>query len=481
MRVKKIVVFDIVLAAIILIGTVLLFALGAYFLEDRFSTDDAAPLADPHTSTGGQSVDVAEVDGSLAISGGKLTMTKQTSAVSGDLGMRYNSSKTGYIGAAAFFKIVPKEMNDGSGDGGASATFGFSDDTNLLTASAAPGSICTDANQFLMFPNDQNLIMVGLVTTPSLNDTFCLAILNGGHDEGASGLVTSVPWYSGGGLNLANFNEGKLVFIRKNNGLWLLNGVDPVYSRNSRFSSITSKNSTFEIYDWLVLGDSDSLYNPYMQPIHYQSGTASNGQLFDDTPEVGAAYDSVTGDFNIVSNIIVATIATEAMTTADMGDDDVLGEILTSIDNASTGRYTYMVLRRNSATGEHILIGLSTTTDNMQIFSYNGSSYTSRASTGVSMGTGSAFKILLQGAVYDSTVYAWYHELGEFFSLTYTSGANTFYSAHSTRHGVRMGDNTTGIKFMRWRAMGNDGEYAGLNDILPLSSSSLKRRRMLPQ
>jgi hypothetical protein len=75
--------------------------------------------------------------------------------------------------------------------------------------------------------------------------------------------------------------------------------------------------------------------------------------------------------------------------------------------------------------------------------------------------------------VLDSTITAWVIEnpAGADPSAQYTSAANTFFSQNNTDHGIRLGtDTTTQIKFIRFYAMGDDGEYAGLSDFFIKSS-----------
>jgi hypothetical protein len=471
----------------------LVFAVTTYFLEDRFNITDATPVADPYTSTGGQSIDVIQTDGTLAIATGKITFTKQTTPVDGELGIRYDSTKATYIGAAAFFKVVFKEINNGiAASDNASTAFGFTT-TDAATASGfaiSPAAqltqaISTTGSQFLIFPIEITVQAWVAPTTPTLNDTFYLAVINGGSDEGASPLITSVPWYSGGGLSLADYSDGTFYFIKKGTGPWILQGINPNFSAgaNAKNPYITSYNSTFEVYDLLVLANGDSAYNPYMQPLHYQSCAPTSGQLFDDTPEVGAAWDSVRGNFTFTSNSVIGDGTNDCISTTELSDPDVYTQLNSSINNTAAGRVVGIVLRRNPSTGEHLLIQLNTTTDNITINSHNGTSYTQRAAASVSISNDANFSKLLGSSVIDSSV-AGYFCAGsastQTVSTSYTSAANTFFSQNNTDHGIRFGtDGTTAAKFIRFYAMGNDDEYANLSNFFSQDDNGTKRIRQI--
>lgn len=475
-----------------LLASGIVFALSTYFLEERFNVADDSPVSDPYNSTGGQPIDVIQVDGSLAIAGGKMTFTKQTTPVDGELGARYDSSKAGYIGAATLFKVVFKEINNGiATSDNASTAFGFtitdvatSDGFAISPVAQATQAISTTGTQFLIFPKELTTQSWVCPTTPALNDTFYMAVINGGTDEGAAALETAVPWYTGGGLNLANYNEGTFYFIKRNTGNWILQGINPHYSTSSgRNPYISCYNSTFEVYDWLVLGNSDSAYYPYMQPLNYQSCAPTSGQLFDDTPEVGAAYDSVRGNFTFTSNSVIGDGTNDCISTTELSDDDVYCQLVSSINNASAGRVAGIVLRRNPSTGEHILIQLSTTTDNITINTHNGTSYTQRAAATVGISGNTNFSKLLGATLIDSTVIGYFADgVGStgIVSVSYTSAANTFYGDGNTDHGIRFGtDGTTAIKFIRFYPMGNDGEFANLSNLFTADGNGVKRIRQI--
>lgn len=458
---KKIVVL------FLLFVVVSLYALNAYFFEDRFNVDDAAPLSDPHTSTGGQSVDVFEVDGSLAIAGGKLTVTAQATPVDGDLGMIHETSKTSYIGAGAFFKMVPKTLGLAT-----SGSFGFSDAVdNVDVGNAGFQSILMSVATFDIGFNEQVADVVAMITAPTVNDTFYLAYINGGSDDDA-GPTGANPWFSGGGLSLDDWSEGNFIFIKKGTGKWILNAINPTCSRAAMYPNISSFNSTYELYDWVTLGDGDSAYTPYMQPLHYQSCAPTSGQLFDDTPEVGAAYDSVQNNFVFVAGSAVQGEGADAgaplqwFSTANLGDDDVYGMILTNPDDNTTSRGAAVALRYNSVTDENIIANVSTSTNAFAIFTCDGATYTSRASAAVTMINGTTFNFTIIASVLDSTVTAWYLENGGAYErLQYTgTTVTTGYGDNSNSHGIRVPDIVTQIKYIRFYPIGNDNEFSGLTN-----------------
>lgn len=436
-----------------------------YFFEDRFDVDDAAPLSDPHTSTGGQSVDITEIDGSLAISGGKVSVVKQTTPVSGENGYEYETSKTSYIGAAALFKIVPKEFGSTG-----SAAFGFSDAINDVdNTNMAFQSILMGATKFEAINHNQTPAVNAftLPTTPSLNDTFYLAYINGGYDDD-SGHSGAVPWYPGAGLSLSDYSEGSFMFIKKNDGPWLLQNVNPVCSRAAMYPAFNTYNASYEIYDMVVLADGDSAYRPYLEPKHYQSASPSSGSFFLDSPEVGANYDSTKGSFVLTSGAVFGSGSPPAtygfITVASVGDSNVFGYALNNLSTTS-GQSLALVLRWVASSTKHLIVFASGTSDLFQIYSFDGSSYTLRASTAVSLQATNNYIYTIGAAVIDSTIHAyWIPSTGTSLYLTYTSQLHTNYGLGGTKHGIRIQETTRGFKFIRFYEMGKDGEYSDLSN-----------------
>lgn len=442
-----------------------------YFFEDRFDVDDAAPLSDPHTTTGGESVNTHETDGSLAVSSGKLTVTKQTTAVDGDLGMIYETSKTAYIGAAAFFKMVPKEFGSTG-----SAAFGFSDlADNVDNGNASFHSLHMGATVFQAINFEQTPTGTAhtLPQIPSLNDTFYIAYINGGWED-AGGMLASLPWYAGAGLSLGSYGDGAFIFIKKNTGQWILQNVNPVVSRANMYPNINSFNSTYELYDWLVLQDGDSAYTSYVDPLMYENCQHTGGSFYLHNTEDGANADSVDGRMAFSSNRVVALTA--GRSTFNLGDDDVYGQFVTNIDNTSTGRLVGFVFRRNSSNGHHVLVDLETTNDAMRIYHFDGTTHTLKKSVAVTMASNSNDKILFGAAVLGKTIYAWYSEVGEFTSTSYTFSTDDSAGVGQNNTGIRIGDTSSGINYIRFYAMGTDDEYSDLTNYFTKTTPATRRR-----
>lgn len=451
----------------------LAYGVTTYFLEARFGTDDAAPLTDPHVSTGGQSVDVIDVEGVMDIGSGVLQLDPQASAVDGEEGLIYETDKDTYIGTATFFKIEPKVFGSTG-----SVSLGYAGGVDDVTNSVGADGLMIGTNVFQAknYAQAEPGVISTLITIPTVDDTFWVAYLKGGFNNTAT-LTTHSIWYTGGGLTLSDFTEGAFIFIRKNDGNWILNNVNvEVRGSASDFPAITGYNADINVLDWLVLADGDSAYNPYINPLLYESGDHTSRSLYLHTPEKGAAFDSINGQTVISSNELVAPVA-PSISTSEMNEDDVWGQVVTDIAEPTTGRAMYIVLRRDPSTGEHLLIGIETTAAQLKIYHFNGTSYAQRKAIGVTVASNTDDKIVLSAAVIGRAVYARYDEVGEFTTLTYTFSTDDSAGVGMTDHGIRIGDTTTACKDIRFYNMGNDGEFNSLTSFFTQSTG--KRGKMI--
>jgi len=446
------------------LACVLAFAISLYavcewaFLNSRFTTDDAAPLADPYTTSGGQSVDAVETDGSLAASSGYLVVGAQSTPVDGDLGLRLNTNAGTYLGRASFFIIVPTTLSNGiAGTANISNVFGFTDAANVQIANAFDYGFGATASQWIHFGYSDATTDINLpITPPTTSDTFYVAyIMGGGNSINAYG---SGLWSSG--TNPSTYDKGHFIFMKKGaGGTWHFVGrqhSDQQGGGTTRYPVVANYNSAFKLDFWGVTNDTlrdDVIGDTLLAPQHYQSmnGTIAS-QLFDDIPEVGAAYDSVRGNFifNATGNRILVTGLDPGspinwLTTANVGDDDVYFGSHIYCASGSSPAALGVVLRYNSSNSHHILVLIADgAPDNVRIFTFESGSYTQRAidNSGVSLNvTGQTG--YLWGFVYDQNdstrIYAgWIDASGtESNPISYTCPG--LFNDGVKVHGLRMG------------------------------------------
>lgn len=460
----------ILVALFLAFAVVSLFAVGSYFLRDNFVTNDAAPLADPHTTEpGGQSVDAVEVDGTMAIANGKLTFTAQATPVDGDLGLRYATNMSKYMGRAMFFKIKLNSLADGiAGFGNASQIFGFSNTTNILFDNTYLRSFGTNSTDFIGWTISNALNDFNFLTAPTTTDSFYTATILGAGNT-ANDATASGVWYAGQAA--AAYTIGCFYFIKKNTGgNWLLQGKSFADGGANAFPAISSYNGAFSIDRWAI--SSDTLRDGYLSPVHYQSMDGTSGaQLFDDTPEVGAAYDSVRGNFTFTAdNRVIAAGADPGapigwLTTFTTSDDDVFAEETPEIRAGDIGGVA-MVFRYNSSNSHHCMVAPADgATDQIAIWTFEAGSYTQRAATNISLPatTTPTYNV---GMVYDdgsTTVIKGFHEgaTGTVFNVAYTHPSN--FNSGQFKHGLRASNGNYEIDKVRFYPLGSDGEYAGFD------------------
>lgn len=457
----------------------------SFFLDSRFTADDAAPLTSPYITSGGQSITVTETDGTLSVASGSLVVTAQSSAVDGDLGLRYGTSAGTYLGRAAFFTIIPTTLANGiSGTGNISNVFGFTDAANATIAGAFDYGFGSTATQWIHFAASNVATPVNLpVLPPVVNDTFYVAYIMGGGSSTTS--ASSEPWYSG--VNPSGYDKGHFVFIKQGGaGAWRFAGFQHTDSQaggTTRYPIISNYNSAFKVNDWFVSADTvrdDKIGGTLLSPLYYQSfsGTGSS-QLFDDAAEVGAAMDSVHGNFvfNAGGTAITANGSDPDATlhwisTVDTGDDEVYAGALIVCQSGSSPSSVGVVLRYNPANDYHILVQIADgTPDNFRIFTYDGS-YTQVAidNAGIALPV-TATAGYLSAYIYDyndsTRIYASWLEQGgdETHNISYTYPG--LFNVGSTEHGIRQGAVQTANTFNSFhvRSIGT-GEFSPYDSLL---------------
>lgn len=456
----------------------------SFFLDSRFTADDAAPLTSPYITSGGQSVTVTETDGTLAIASDALVVTAQSSAVDGDLGLRYDTNAGTYLGRAVFFTIIPTTLANGiSGTGNISNVFGFTDAANVQIANAYDYGFGTTASQWIHFATSSVSAPVNLpVLPPVVNDTFYVCyIMGGGSSINQS---TSEPWYSG--ATPSTYDKGHFIFMKQGAaGAWRFAGYqnsDFQSGGTTRYPIITNYNSAFKVLDWFVPADTlrdDIIGGTLLSPLYYQNmaGTGSS-QLFDDAAEVGASMDSVKGNFvfNAGGTAVTANGSDPDATlhwisTVDTGDDEVYSGALIVCQGGTSPASMGIVLRYNPANSHHILVQIADgSPDNVRIFRYDGS-YTQVAldNTGISLSNSAGY---LYAYIYDyndsTRVYAgWLEHNGadETHNLSYTHAG--LFNAGQTQHGIRQSAVNTANTFNSFhvRAIGT-GVYSPYDSLL---------------
>ena len=427
-----------------------------YFLDSSFTDDDASPLAAPYTTSGGQSVDAVETDGTLSVASGSLVVTAQSSPVDGDLGLRYGTAAGTYLGRAAFFKIIPTTLANGiSGTGNISNVLGFTDAANAQIANAYDYGFGTTASQWIHFGYSNVNTPINLpILPPVVNDTFYVAYIMGGGSSISP--ETSEPWFTG--ATPSTYDKGHFIFMKQGAaGVWRFVGYQNSDSQGggtTRYPIIANYNSAFKVDEWFVPSDTlrdDLIGGSLLSPLYYQnmSGTGSS-QLFDDAADVGAAMDSVKGNFvfNAGGSAVTANgsdpdATLHFISTVDTGDDEVYGGALIVCQGGTSPASMGMVFRYKASDNSHILVQIADgTPDNVRIFSYSGGSYTQHAidNTGISLASAAGY---LYAYVYernDSTrVYAgWMESSGsETHNISYTFPG--FFNVGETKHGIRQG------------------------------------------
>ncbi len=456
---------------LLILFVIAVYSVGLYFLEDNFVTNDAAPLADPHTTEpGGQSVDAVETDGTMAIANGKLTFTAQASPVDGDLGLRYATDMSIYMGRTVFYKLNFSSLTNGiAGIGNASELFGMTGVADITFNGINPRGFGTNATHFIGWTTGNVLNDFNFHTRPTTTDSFYAAIILGGATSTASG-ATSPTWYVG--QNAAPDTNGCFYFIKKNAaGSWLLQGRSyGLEEAATAYPAITSYNGVFSVDRWAA--SNDTLRNSYCQPIHLQKmdGTAGN-QLFDDTPEVGAAYDSVQGNWVFTSdNRIVASGANPGgagwITKCTTADDDVFMESSVEMRIGDGSAYG-MLFRLQTSPIKFITIYPSAGDNTFNIYTFETGSFTQRATIAVSF-PATATPSYVAGCVYDSAnvtiMKGWYEgAAGTVYNLSYTHSAT--FNTGTNDNGILVNGTGTNVEINEVRifALGTDGEYAGLD------------------
>ena len=447
---------------LILVATV--WAVGTWFLLDEFSTNDAAPLADPITTSHGESVDVVDVESKMSVSSGYLNVPAQTTVADGEEGLRYATTASRYAGRTAFFKIkystLANSTTGGTEEASSSNFFGWTvagditsgNNTVTLRANAASflwkfaetcGGSCTQVGQLIM--------------VPTTADSFYVAIALGGRD-GANWNVMR-PWYSG--VTNADYTEGAFLWIKKNiNGQWLLQGCynDSLLGGTNRFAHISNFNSVFTVDRWAVSNDT---LRSLMQPIEFISGIAAdNTQIFDITPEVGVSFDSLKGNFTVTSNQFNAVGADPGtpnwITTFSCSDDDVYIEMMGNFTDANDD--CSIILRRDPGDGSFVLAQYARAANNVRVLTFDGTStFTTRATSGAF--TYTAGLNFLAAAIVDSTVEVWAGSAASTIASIRWVGTTVLTNIGSNNHGMRLSDTSTDLRQFRAYPIGTDNEY----------------------
>ena len=443
----------------------LVYAVGSWHLLDKFSTADASPLADPITTSGGQSVDVVDGESKMSVSSGYLNVPAQASVVNGDEGLRYTTSATQFAGRTIFFKVVYSTLANstvpGSEEGSNSAAFGWTTSANCnLGGTTLHYAVRSTAANFLWpiaeFCSGACTPTTGMPMVPTTTDSFYIAVALGGRDGGDD--ESSIPWYSG--VNASGYTDGAFLWIKKNvGGKWFLQACGNDAAQANAYALITNTNSAFKVDRW---GASNDTLRSLMQPVHYSSFTAAdNTQLFDIPPEVGTAWDSVGGNFIVTTNRIHATGsdpdgagALNWRSTFNTDDDDIYMEALPDVTGATD--VCHLIVRYDTNDGSFMMAGISRTVALLRIYTCDGSSFTLRA-------TATAYTLkaginLLAVSVRDSTITTWSQGTLVLRGVSYT-GTTALTNIGSNRHGVRLDDTATELDELRVYPYGNDDEY----------------------
>ncbi len=472
---RKILFITIIICIALLASFVILRAVGSYFLLDNFVTNDAAPLADPHTTEpGGQSVDAVETDGTMAIANGKLTFTAQSTPVNGDLGLRYATNMTDYMGRAIFYKLKFNTLANGiAGYNNASEMFGVTPLANVVFRNFTRRGFGINASYFTAWTISDSTDDFNFLTVPNTTDSFYVALVLGGSNTVLGS--TAATWYAG--QNAAPDTNGAFYFVKRNaTGNWILQGkgYGDEESGNA-FPGITNYNGAFSIDRWAA--SNDTVRDGYLSPIHLQKMDGTNGnQLFDDTPEVGAAYDSINGNFTFTADNRVNPAGTVSgdlqwFTTTTVSDDEVFMESTPTVRFGDNGSLS-LVMRYKASPLSFIIAGVSEPGNALQIYTYESAAYTLRANSGAG-----AFSYpvtdtptYLASSVMDSAgttiMRTWYEAAASqgVFQLRYKHASN--FNSGANKHGIRIaGAGGTNIKIdeLRIYPLGTDGEFAGLD------------------
>jgi hypothetical protein len=482
--------FTILLLVSLLISIV--FSVGTYFLEDNFVTNDSAPLADPHTTEpGGQSIDAIETDGTMAIANGKLTFTAQGSPVDGDLGLRYATDMPDYMGRATFYKLKFNSLANGiAGFGNASELFGATGAANVGFDGIYRRGFGTNATYFFGWTNGTTTNDFNFLTMPNTTDSFYVAIILGGSTDANDGAL-SPTWYLG--QSAVPDTDGCFYFVKRNaTGKWLLQGRNYGEEQTANvFPAITNYNGAFSVDRWAA--SNDTLRDGYLSPIHLQkmTGTAGN-QLFDDTPEVGAAYDSVHGNWQFTADNKIQPVAGTGdadwgwLATVSLSDDDIFIESSPTI-RFGDGTVVSHVFRYNPGNDSGILCRASEGGFTVDIYTFDGTTFTQRATTGAIVSFPSTnTPTYLAAAVYDSSdktiMKVWYQQAGStVYNVRYTH-SSTFNSGQN-RHGIEIGGAGQNTEFdeVRIYPLGTDDEFIGLDAYFGAAAAATTRRRWIVQ
>lgn len=484
-----------ILLTIFLLLTLLIvavYSVGSYFLEDNFVTNDAAPLSDPHTTEpGGQSIDAVETDGTMAIANGKLTFTAQSSPVDGDLGLRYATDMPDYMGRAMFYKLKFNSLANGiTRFSNASELFGTTGVASDTFGTVYRRGFGTNATYFIGWTSSNVTHDFNFLTMPNTTDSFYVAVILGGSTDANSG-ASSPTWYLG--QSAVPDSDGCFYFVKRNAiGKWLLQGRSYGEEQTADvFPIITNYNGAFSVDRWAA--SNDTLRDGYLSPVHLQRMTGTNGtQLFDDTPEVGTAYDSISSDWQFTADNRIHPIgATPAdpyahFTTCTTSDDDVFIEGSPTLRNADDADAA-LVFRYKASPLSFIMMYLTEGGTSMSIYTWEPSAFTQRATVGSISFPATDTPTYLAGAVYDSAgttiMRCWYEAAaGAVFNLRYTHSSN--FNSGATKHGIRIGG-PSGANAewdeVRIYPLGTDDEFIGLDAYFAGAAGAAARRRWIVQ
>lgn len=481
----KRILLSIFIFVLMLIG--IAFSVGSYFLEDAFITSDAAPLADPHTTEpGGQSIDAVETDGSMAIANGKLTFTAQSSPVDGDLGLRYATDMNDYMGRAIFYKLKFNTLADGvAGVGNASELFGTTGAADVTFDGINRRGFGTNATYFFGWTNSTTTNDFNFLTMPNTTDSFYVAVILGGSTDANTGAL-SPTWYLG--QSAVPDSDGCFYFVKRNaTGKWLLQGRGYGEEESPNvFPAITNYNGAFSVDRWAA--SNDTLRDGYLSPVHLQKmDGAENAQLFDDTPEVGSAYDSVKGNWIFTADNRIhpagaapSPAAIQWLTTVTTSDDDIFLESSPTI-RFGDGTAAGIVFRFKSSDSSFITCRASEGGGTVDIYTYDGTNYVQRASVGSVSFPSTDTPTYLAGAVYDSLdrtiVKVWYESsAGGVYNLRYTHSAT--FNSGQFRHGIKMEGTGANTEFneVRIYPLGTDDEFIELDAYFAGAVAGARRR-----
>lgn len=368
-----------------------------YQFRDLFTTADAAPLTTPRTCEPGPgTLTAVELDGTLAISGGKLAFTAPTSPAYTDLGV-YGGAITREVGTCFGVSVTPAATTTY----GPLAGFGAAAASNAFQA----GVFFAVSSQISMIVASGDSGVIGLYAAAttyelliSLRATGCFVVLSGG------------AYGTGTLMYVSNTNNTATVYPK-------VNDYDANFSvDNLRVSVAGTWTPTPLVSDAFTRGDSDTVGNSA------GGGSAESGGT-------GIACTEVAGDWDISSNALVTAGAdpgtTDWIVTWASATVNVLAQVQVTLQaNSSAG----FVLASDGT--DWYIMTIDDAANTIRIYEYNGvDTYTQLASTDIAIAAATAYQLL---AVRDGATITGYVNGASRVTITDASPIN----AASTAHGL---------------------------------------------